>query len=213
MPTGTKNEVVPLVCRLELLWSQGGVLAANVLHFVYSGDPPSPSDCASLAGQIANPIWTAIRADYPGSTTLVAAVATDLNTIDGAVGSSPIGTSGTAEDSASPAQCCVLVDWQISRRYRGGHPRTYFPAVAFGSIFTPSSWNPDIIPDFTTALNTTYAGESVYESGTTIYEGLVNVSYSSGGAYRVDNVVDTLLSFSVSTLIRTQRRRVTATSY
>jgi hypothetical protein len=213
MPTGTRNDVVADVLKVELLWTQGGVPAANILHFAYSGGPPSGTDCATLAKDVANALWATVGADYPSTTVLVAAKGTDLNTLAGASGTESLGHVGTAVDGPSPAAACVLVDWQITRRYRGGHPRTYFPAVAFGAIATPSTWNPDIITDFTTAIDTVLALDGVATSGTTVLGQLVNVSYVTADAWRVANVVDSIYGFSVSSLIRSQRRRTTATTY
>jgi hypothetical protein len=106
------------------------------------------------------------------------------------------------------------MDYSIARRYRGGHPRTYWPAVAFGAIATPSTWLTDIQTDFVSAWGDMVATFGVVTSSDIVIISQVNVSYvEPPDTYRVTNVTDTILAPSVSSLIRTQRRRVTASTY
>lgn len=210
-----RNPVVPLVFKCEWLFSQGGVPCAVVQHFNYdtSGPAPLSIDLQVLMNDIATAWWPVVQADYPTSTLLVAMQGTDLSATDGNVGVNSINMAGTAEDSASPAQCCVMVDYQIARRYRGGHPRSYFPAPAYGAIATPSTWDAGILTDFSAAQTAVADLEGVSTSGTITLGNLVNVSYRTANDWRVDNVVDNVVGWSVSSLIRTQKRRVTASSY
>jgi hypothetical protein len=199
--------------KVEALFSQGGVPAACILHFTYSTGTPNAVDLGVLATGTFNPFWLGVKADYPASTLLVGLKVTDLGVADGATITVPLGSAGTAEDTASPAQCCVLMDYSIARRYRGGHPRTYWPAVAYGSIATPSTWNADIVTDFIAAWEAMVATMGVVTSSGITIISQVSVSYVDADAYRVDNVTDFILAPSVSSLIRTQRRRVTASTY
>ena len=213
MPSGTRNDVVADVMKVEILWTQNGVPAANILHFGYTGGTPNSDDLATLAAGAINPLWSGIKADYATSTILAGLKATDLSSLSGAVALIPFNSAGAGSANGAPAQCCVLVDWGIARRYRGGHPRTYFPALDVGNVMTPSTWQIDVLTDFNNAANAMFATAGVVTSGSITLGLPVNVSYVSGDAWRVTNVVDTILSASTSSLIRTQRRRVTATTY
>jgi hypothetical protein len=204
---------VPDVIKCELLFTQDGAPAANILHVAYSGGPPAAADLISFAGTLGSNIWSAVRADYPTTTEFVACRCTDLATDTGAVGTSSFAEFGTAEDPATPANCCVLTVWQISRRYRGGHPRTYWLPFANGQVVDGREWMADGLSDLNGGITTFQDSCTTLTSGSTTLAGQVNVSYRSADAPRVDPVVDPVTGFSTTSLIRTQRRRITSSSY
>jgi hypothetical protein len=206
--------VVPGVTKHEFLWTQAGIPAANVFHSAYTGGPPDTSDLEALATAINTDWWASPqRADYPSTTVFVGHRITDLSSDSGAVGEVAVGTPGTAEDDPISAQACVLINHTIARRYRGGHPRTYFPPPAWGGLATPSTWDAGIISDFTAAWLDIVGALTGFSSGTTDWTGVVSVSYRTANAPRVDPVVDPIVGSSVNGRVCTQRRRLTASSY
>jgi hypothetical protein len=78
---------------------------------------------------------------------------------------------------------------------------------------TQQTWTPDLVTAFGNAEAAYALAASTFsESGC---EGVynVNVSYRTGDAPRVDPVVDQITGSTVASIIRTQRRRLTASSY
>jgi len=51
-----------------------------------------------------------------------------------------------------PASAAVCVTWKIGKRYRGGHPRTYFPPPGdVAMTASVNSWDQDFIDQYHTA--------------------------------------------------------------
>lgn len=213
-PTGTRNPIVADTVMVELLWTQDAFPAANILHAGYSGDPPGVGDCENIAALINGAFFTGdIVADYPTSTVFVGCRVTDLASDTGASGESAVNLAGTAEDAGTVASACVLASWSIARRYRGGHPRTYFPALAFGALANPGQWDAGVVSDFTAAIgNLSDVLGSASSEGTSL-TGQVIVSYVLANAYRDTNITYPVTGGTVSNRIRTQRRRLTSSSF
>lgn len=198
----------------ELLWTQDAFPAANILHCSYTGGTPDATNLQVLALALGNAFWEdPVIEDYATTTTFVGVRLTDLATDTGAVGEGAINGAGTAEDQGSPAQCCLMVNYSIARRYRGGHPRSYFPALAIGAISTPGQWDSGVVSDFTSQVTALNAAMGSASSGPITLTGQVVVSYVDGDAWRVDNLVEPVTGLTVNNLIKTQRRRLTSSSY
>lgn len=205
---------VPNVLKVEFLWNQDGLPAANVKYVLYSGTAPTAGACSAIANSLGTAWFTSALAAYYAPTTLFESVrVTDLDTVTGAVGSHTFGGAGTGASVEMPANCCALVNHTIARRYRGGHPRTYYPAPSDNAYIQPNSWS----TEFVSALG---AAEAAYALECTEFldsgcQGVynVNVSYVTAGADRVAAVVDQITGSIVSGTIRTQRRRLTASSF
>jgi hypothetical protein len=107
---------------------------------------------------------------------------------------------------------CVLVDYPVSLRYRGGHPRTYIVGGGDGDLDTAgsdwSAWN----SSFTTAVATSWAafisGIEAITVGSTVMGTQCCVRYINAGAPLVAPIVLPLASFSVQTQLASQRRRI-----
>ncbi len=206
--------VVPDVIKVEFLWSQDGLPAANVKYVLYSGTAPTAGACSAIANVLGTAFWTTdIQEGYATGTELTAVKVTDLASDTGAEGSYAGGWVGTQEGDSCPAGTCVLVNHVIGRRYRGGHPRTYYPAPGLEQMATPATWTDSTVTNWGAAEAAYALAASTFsESGCDgVYN--VNVSYETAGAPRVDPVVDQITGSVVSGTIRTQRRRYTASSY
>jgi hypothetical protein len=213
---------VPGVLKVRLTWEVDGDTTAETIHHVsYTGGPPTSAQCVTMA----NSILTACNSDFVAlmsDDTLVESVQiTDLTSATAgqgtSTGSGTVGTRGTALLSPGTA---ALVNHSISRRYRGGKPRTYFPFGVSGDVTTVGVWS----GAFITAVNAAYATwqSAVVGSGAgCTLTGFVNVSYYSGftavkessGRYRnVPNprstpLVDPFTGSALATHIGSQRRR------
>jgi len=204
---------VPDVIKVEFLWSLGGIPGANVKYVKYSGTAPTAGACAAIAALLGDAWWPDVEAYYTTHDELTAVRVTDLATDTGAQGSAALALTGSDDNPSVPSNACVLVNHTISRRYRGGHPRTYYPPGGVDWMATQQTWTPDLVTAFGNAEAAYALAASTFsESGC---EGVynVNVSYRTGDAPRVDPVVDQITGSTVASIIRTQRRRLTASSY
>lgn len=205
---------VPGVLKFEFLWTQSGIPCANIFHASYSGGPPTNEDCVNLGQGASAAFWVSgLYSAYPTSTVFVGVRVTDLTSSTASVGEYTVDESGTYEGSELPAQACVLVNYTISRRYRGGHPRVYILPPNQTLLAGPSEWDSTIVTELSTCITAlqTYFGSGT--SGTTDLSGQVCVSYVSSGAPRVDPLVELISGAVVSPIMATQRRRIRASSY
>lgn len=205
--------VVPDVLKVEFLWSLAGLPAANVKYVQYSGDAPTAGACAAIAEALYTAWWADAGAHLSTGTTFEACRVTDLATDTGAEGSVAPASVGGDATGDTPAGCALLVNHTIGRRYRGGHPRTYYPGLGLAAIASVASWEAAALTAFTAAEAAYALAASTFsESGCDgVYN--VNVSYISDHAARVDPVIDQITGSIASGIIRTQRRRYTSSSY
>jgi hypothetical protein len=205
---------VPGCVRVELLWTQNGVPAANILHATYTGGAPSSDDCTALASAIDAAFWTdALKGYYSSFTVLAGVRVTDIATDTGASGEYSDGSAGTISDEGVGAQMCIMVNYSIARRYRGGHPRTYYPGLSNEYLESPQTWDVEGINAINSAASDMNGVLASATAGTTDLSGQVCVSYATGNAPRVDPLVEAITGFVTNGQVKTQRRRLTASSY
>jgi hypothetical protein len=206
--------VAPNVLKVEFLWNQEGLPAANVQYVLYSGTAPTPGDCAAIANDLGTAFWTVAESLYSEQTIFEAVRVTDLTTLTGSEGTHAFNLAGTdTVNVPMPASACVLVDHTISRRYRGGHPRTYYPALSALQYSAPNHWVSGAVSQMGNAVDAFAAEASTFNEGGCVGVYVVNVSYVTGGAPRVAPVIDQITGSVVSGIIRSQRRRLTASTF
>jgi hypothetical protein len=125
-------------------------------------------------------------------------------------------TAGGRTGDFAPSSAAVLASWTINRRYRGGHPRSYFPFGTAGTYASGSSkfWDPTFIASVETRLNTFIGAVSGKTVSATTFESFVNVSYYDKNSFptppyrRTTPVVDAITAVTVKQRICSQRRRL-----
>lgn len=212
---------VPNVLSAKLHWSvSSDVNVTTGLFFSYAGPAPSSADCLSLATTFASAMsgWGEY---WDEDTTLLGCTVTDLSSSSGGVGSHDVNVPGGLASPLSGASC-VLVNYQLPRRYRGGKPRSYLPWGAAGDVGNRQTWLAGRVSLWSTAIAeffTTCIGAS---SGGTSIQAHVNVSYYEGFTLvtspttgrgrnvpklRTVPLVTPISSFVISPRIANQRRR------
>lgn len=216
---------VPLTIKARYVFDLGTNANVNVhMYWGYTGGPPVAADLNSLAATAYASAVTHLVPLLQNSQAFTGIELTDLNTSSGAVGGHNASTSGSRTGHQLPANVATLVNLIISRRYRGGKPRWYWPFGTAEDLNTPEQWG----STFTTAaqggLQLHIDDLIVMSAGTTSVTKLVNVSYYQGFT-AVTNpitgrtkdvaklrtggpVVDNLNSFAVNAKVGSQRRRV-----
>jgi hypothetical protein len=186
---------------------QGNLTAETILHFSYTGGPPSTSACQALAADIQAAAVTNLKASMSTVIQLGLGTVLDLNSSSGAEGQGGSVTSGTLATLSNPASTCVVMNHQIARRYRGGKPRSYLPFGTASQVNTLGTWTPAFVTSTTTAWENFITTAIAAASGGTTLAEFVNVSYHSNKAVRPTPVVDPIVASLARQRIGTQRRR------
>jgi hypothetical protein len=199
---------VPGAVRVSLEGIQAGRPWANVFHVQYSGAPPSNDVLASWCTNWYAASATALSNIQTSDSTILQVVGTDLSSVSGqqvTVGAPIVGLLTTA---IIPANSAVLINFNSSFRYRGGHPRAYLVGGVQDSTDTPNTW----LPGFVDAVNSAYA--SVFEAFSAgALEGFTPlgqcaVSYKTADAYRTAPLIMPITTYQVNSGIATMRRRM-----
>lgn len=200
------------VVKCEFEFSLGSNFGAVIMHTAYSSDPPSSADLSSAVYGMANAFSDTVMGNFNGDVVFNQLVMTDLSSDTAASESAPQGVQGGESSGTVPASACVMTSYPVGMRYRGGHPRSYWPALGGGSLDTPGTWHASNIADFQGNFQTFFDNwvNSLY--GSLQFTTWVCVRYLSGGAVLVPPLVLPLNSFNISNVIRSQRRRLTSTS-
>lgn len=184
---------------------------ANVLHFAWSGATPTVANLHTVAVDIAN-LWNTYMAPRQTSDTAMTGIKlTDLTTSMGAQTEDPFAVYGTNGEDPIPNQVCVLVDYPVALRYRGGHPRTYVVAGGDGDL-TPGSgnwnqWNDSFLAAMGTSWQDFTDGVSAISVGGTNIDLLKGIRYVHAGIYLPVPIQLDLPSFTIGQVVATQRRR------
>lgn len=213
---------VPGVVRLDIKYTNSTDLdILTRLHFKFNGGPMTNAQATAWATSVVSSA-AALDAILHTSVQIVLATVTDLTNTSAGVGSYPAAISGGLSGGPLPAATAFLVNYQISRRYRGGRPRSYLPAGDDTSLNDPRSWTSTFIALVTSKWNTFIADiEAAPPTGITSME-LCNVTYYGPPNYtkgvlpeRVKTystklaapIVDVINSYTYSAIPSSQRRR------
>lgn len=205
---------VPNVVKFSVEGLCGSHPWANVIHYSYTGAPPSSADLNAMAGILLGAWASEIMPLADDSCTVDQCLAVDLSSGTGAAGAAAGTTPGTRAGGIMPASACVLVNKTIGRRYRGGHPRSYLNVGVQSDMTNPSTWTGTLTGLVFTAYNavrTAMAG--LVETATTLGVEVI-VSY-------IDKILNPIAPFRravplvlpvggivVNPVIASQRRRL-----
>lgn len=196
---------------------------ANVLHYQYTGTAPLSNSEASTVATDAHANWTSsLRTRQATFVQLKKISITDLTSSTAGYGEWIGSDAGTGDSTASAASLCVLVRKIILRRYRGSHPRIYYPTPGQTNMADDDNWTTVYTGALLTswqAFDTAMAGISVggktnfVPINISYYQGYTNYTRPSG---RQDNkptlrptpLVDNVTGYAVMTKIATQRKRL-----
>jgi hypothetical protein len=203
------------VLKVQVGWSIGGDTSnANVLHYAYSGAAPTSTDCIAIASRLLNTPPNGYLALCPISTVLTSVAVTDLATNTGQQGLTTGSHPGTTPaNTIMPASAALLMSFKVNARYRGGHPRAYFPAMGHDSQATTKTWQATNVSTAETALISWLNSLNGFSAGSSQVGQQVAVSYYKGRdaqgkpIVRAVPVVLPIISWKCSANIASQRRR------
>jgi hypothetical protein len=191
-------------------------------YIQYTGTAPVNSDLAAFDTAIDTAYNTNVKPLASVDVELLAVNSIDLSTSTSAVDTKAVTRIGTRAGAILPAQICVVQSYIVARRYRGGHPRGYWPLGTQPDMLTPSQWSSTAITAFDNGLDAFFT--AIFAAGWAGAGTLshVNVSYYSGftvvtnpithrarnvPTLRVTPLVDPITSTTTRQSIGTQRRR------
>lgn len=210
------------VFQLTYHWAIGSDLAAIVRQFFTYTGALVTADATTIGTQVNTAQAANLRSLTVTSTTYLGCVVTDLLSTSGPEVFVPATSAGTRAGSALPGDACAVQQIHIARRYRGGHPRTYWPFGTSNDTASAQTWSAAFVTACQTQMtahNTAwFAGVpvgvgSIFLSNISYYSGFTNITLPSGRAtsrpnLRVTPIVDQPVTFSFRTTIGSQRRRL-----
>lgn len=213
---------VPGVLKLNIHWGvEADTRAQTVHHLSYTGGPPSAAQCATMAASAVSTGATNMQTAVGLHSGMTNCEVTDLTSSTSGQGTGGSGWAGTRTGGQLAPGTAALANYTISRRYRGGKPRSYLPFGTATDVDVTGLWLAASTTAFHTALANWFAALIGIGAGCTI-QNVVNVSYYHGSNVvispttgRAKNVpilrgtplVDIISASSFPTRIGSQRRR------
>jgi hypothetical protein len=212
---------VPQVIKVQYQFTIGEDLGAICREFFrYTGAGASASDLDTLSSTIASSFNTNLASLMTPDRVLTSVTITDLTSPTSPEGSAGVTVVGTRSGGKLPASAALLESQIISRRYRGGHPRTYWPfgsdtdvqdaqtwttafhgAASDGLAAHFTDWSTDLVPGITSVENVNVS----YYEGFTVHTGTTgrarNVSTPRSSPV-VDVVVSEIIRFGIAQIRR-----------
>lgn len=211
------------VVRIDLQWEVGedhNIITR--LHSGYTGSEPNTADCSTLAGEINTVVEAELRSLLPIPAIYQSCRVTDLANPSSGDATVTAAVAGTRTGTQLPAGVCTLVNYSISRRYRGGKPRSYFPFGVAADQSDSQTWGVTYQGLVNAGVAGFLLGIDGLAGGSTTLDGAVNVSYYNGftvvtnptthrarnvPTLRTTPVVDKVNSATCASKLASQRRR------
>lgn len=187
----------------------------------YTGTAPTNADLNTLAAAVVTHWGVEMKGLFHSAYHLTEVEIVDLTSPSAAVGLASASVAGTRSGEVLSAAAAVCVQYKIGRRYRGGHPRSYWPMGVQGDLADVNTWDSTMITSSeadVAAFIADVAGE-VWSGGGTLthvnvsyYDGFTNVTGPTGRAravptLRVTPVVDDVAGYNTNPQVASQRRR------
>lgn len=149
----------------------------NVLHLSYSGSAPSGSVCNALALHVATEWGTHMSPEQVSNCIQNEVTVTDLTSATSGSGADFTSNTGSRGSDEIPANVAFLINYNITRRYRGGRPRTYLIVGGNADFLDAAHWSTAFTAEVGTHWTAFLNAVIGYSSGGTTLDNLVNVSY------------------------------------
>lgn len=216
----------PQVYRVDFHHLESGDPSlANRSFWKFSGSGASVSDMDTFATYVSTSWGSALKSLANDSVELKEVVCTDLTSATSSRGSWTGTIAGTRGSDLLPDGVCTLLNFSVSRRYRGGKPRMYPPWGNDSDLASGSAWSSGFIGDVNAGWAAFTALMIGHDIGATSITEQVNVSYYAGveppitlpsgrvkqaNAPRTATEVDQIVSYACNPIPGSQRRRYRA---
>jgi hypothetical protein len=158
----------------------GGAVWVSRFYGQYTGTSPTNAQLTTFDAAVAAAITSRFVSLMTSAVNVTGIQSTDLTSPTGAVDTSAPTIVGTRAGGVMPAEVSFVASYLIARRYRGGHPRGYWPFGSETDLFNPRVWVGTFPGIVQTALTNFFADVATAGAvfGTTYTH--VNVSYYQG---------------------------------
>lgn len=198
---------VPGVIKLDHVMTVGADTNAHChIFWGYTG-AATLAQLNALANALFNPITTNLRTMFSPSVTFSRVDVIDMANPAAPVGSATIGSAGNRAGGTLTGETAALINLKVARRYKGGHPRIYWPAGVATDLSTPQAWSGAFSGTFQTAW-TTYLASITGATGGPSLTTQKNVSFYTAHAPRATPLVEDIVAWSVNPKPASQRRRM-----
>jgi hypothetical protein len=212
------------VIRTDFLFTLvSGIPALSRQFYHYSGTAPTNADILTFADNAGAAFEASPAEDLSSDYTFLGVEATDLSSPTSAQALSSVSVNGGLSGSFLPQDICFVMAYEIARRYRGGHPRGYWPFGVEESLVDERTWDTSFVGQVAADLATMQGliNSGGWSGAGTIKQ--VSVSYfhgftvvvnpTTGRARNVPTVrgvpvVDDVTQYVGRPLVGTQRRRI-----
>lgn len=201
---------VPGVTKVTISGTYHDTIWENIWFTHYTGSPPGVTDLNNYAAWIESQVIPSYADEMSVDNEVTGIKIVDLSSDTGAEYTGTVSNFGARTGDFNPANVCMVGSLEISRRYRGGHPRKYLPWGTSGTFASGSTkdWDSGFVADCTTKLATILSNLVSVVEGSTTWDNVVNVSYVTAGARRATAVVDVVTSIVPRVRVCSQRRRL-----
>lgn len=211
------------VIRFRFLHTIGAEVNTGYHMYFNTGAPPTQAQLDSAVSAAAT-AWDAnMRALSHTSVTLTSIVGLDLSAATAPISTTNPQHAGTRTGTQLPASSCVIQNFHIARRYRGGKPRVYVPAGSNTDLATPQTWTGAFLTAFASGFGAFGGAIATNLRTWAPNTALCSVSYYAGGVWKPDHngnyhrvptprpvpVVDNVLTQDTRAIVGSQRRRLT----
>jgi len=171
------NKVIRVACSGHISTNNPWV---SRFYLSYSGSAPTPGDLTDFCDTVIA-AWSAGVNDLcDGATHLSQVDVIDLTTVSSATAEVVSDVAGDRAGGNVPADLCAVVSYTIARRYRGGHPRGYWPFGVTEDFDTTYTWSSDFTAEVDTILGIFFSSLTSGGWGGSGELNHVNVSYYAG---------------------------------
>jgi|SRR5579862_2133100 hypothetical protein len=202
------SEYFPDLVKIEMTYSGDRDTATNVMWgFAEGAAGATISELETFANSFVSLWYTAMKQFMSSNCEFTSCFASDWTSATGLSGGVITSNPGTGATPNVPAQVCLLINWLTNGRYRGGHPRTYFPNLPSALLADNQHVTNTVVTDAESNLATFLTG--------------VNALTLNGGPFalnlyhrgppptgRVAQGLTPIVGASVAAMLATQRRRV-----
>lgn len=214
---------VPKVIRVSYKFAIGEDLGAICREFYqYTGSAATATELATAASGLSADYAENLAPLATPDRVLELVTITDLSSSTAPEGEFATSVPGTRGGVALPASAAVLASQKVLRRYRGGHPRTYWPFGSDGDMADAQTWTAGFVTAAHNALNTYYIGlaatmpsvlGTVTNCNVSYYEGFTVHTGTTGRARNVSTprgtpIVDLVVDFVIQAGIAQIRKRL-----
>lgn len=172
---------VPNALRCRLLLTIGGKINQGLRFFYqYSGGPPTSANLLTFGSLLSTSYSAEIAGFMTPDRVLTNIILEDLSSSTGAVGDTAVAIVGTAATPEVSADQCVVTSYEVTNRYRGGHPRSYRPAGNAASLASSQAWTSSFVNNLVTGVGTFISSIIGTTEGTTDITNHIAISYYLG---------------------------------